>query len=801
MSDFVRDLRIALRRLRRAPSFTLSAILVLALGIGASVAMFSVVEATLIAPWPYHAFDRIVVMRGNFPALGRGDLPVFSAPELADLRQQTEVFEHVWAGNARNVNMMNGSQPERVRGATMTASAFAALGVQPLLGRVFTAADDEPGAAPVVVLSYRFWKNHLGADAQVVGRTLTIEGAAAEVIGVMPPRFVWWDRDLWMPLRLDPATARRDVRNLYVQATLRPGATLAQAEAQLQVFAGRLATDHPEIREYRGWSIRLNSLQHDVLRDARPALLILLGAVVLLLIIGCANVASMMLVRATARRAELAVRAALGASPRQIARHLSAEALLISMAGGALGALAAGAAVPAVASWLPYGYIPAEADVHVDAAALVLAGGVSVAAGLLIGWLPALQMSRADPYSALREGSVASGTAHGRRVRTAFLIGQVALAVVIFSGASLLLKSFERILSTDRGFRVHHVLAADLPLAENRYRGPGEALALYEQILRRAGAIPGAQEAALASSAPVGPQPNDVFVCDAATASGPVQQDADVVAVSPDYFRLLQVPLEQGRAFSAQDGAAARPVAIVNQAMAARLWPGTSAVGRHLAPARAPARQLEVVGVAGDVRGDSLLVPPRPAVYVPWTQAPSLRRMAVLVRTARDSRPVLSALRVEVAAVDPELPLVLPRLLEDELSDLNGPQRLATALLSAFAAMALALSAFGIYASIAQSVEQRRVEIGIRLALGAGRAHVLRVIMADALRVLAAGLLLGGAAAFAASRVLAGLLYQVSPHDPGAFVAMAMVLSAAVLVASYLPARLACRIDPVQSLR
>jgi putative ABC transport system permease protein len=755
--------------------------------------MFSVVKGALLDPWPYRESDRIVTLRYQMPEVGRTDLPVASAPEVADLMKQTDVFEHVLAGVARNVNLMNGPQPERVRAAAMTASAWDMLGVRPLLGRTFAAEDDAPGAAPVVVLSYRFWKNRLGGDSSVLGKTLEIEGAQAAIVGVMPERFVWWDRELWMPLRADFATAARTDRNLYVQGTVRAGLSREKAEAALRVFANHVATEHPEVREYRGYSIRLEPLLDDVLRDARPALIALLCAVLVLLAIGGANVASMMLAQASARQTELAVRSALGARPSHIARQLVTEGLLLSIAGGAAGALIAAEGVRLVAAWLPYGYIPAEADLRVDAVAALFSAVVTIAVGVGIGWAPTAHVFRTDLFRFLREGSTSSG-ARTRKARTAFLTSQVALAVVVLAGAALLLESFHRIAATDRGFRAANVLLFRLPLAADRHQGAGEAEAMYGEILRRVRGTPGVESAAYSAGVAVGEQQSRTFrATEDAQGEG---LDADFVPVSPDYFRVLGIPVLHGRAFEESDRDGGAQVAVVNQAMAARLH--LSLGSRMFAGGTA----MTVVGIAGNVRGDRLLAAPRPAVFVPWTQAqPPPRNLLLLTRTAGDPAALLGTLRHEVAATDPTLPIYLPQTLEEAVSDLNGPQRLAAALLSAFALIALLLCATGIAAAVAQSVAQRRAEIAVRIALGARTEQVLQTVMRDAVRVLSAGLCIGLALSLAATRVLSGLLFGVSPVDPKALAATVVLLSAAVLFATWLPARRACAIDSAGALR
>jgi predicted permease len=796
MTELLRDLRFGGRFLRRAPGFAGGSIAVLAIGISLAATLFAVIKGALLDPWPYRGADRLVTVRGNYPAQGRSDFSLWSAKEVEDLRSASDVFEDVIAGDARNVNLTYGGRPERVRAALVTPNVFAMLGVPAALGRVANASDAAPGASRIVIVSDGFWRARLGADPSAIGRVLRLEGEPYEIAGVMPPSFRFWDRELWIPLRLDPSDARAD-RRWYVQATLRPGLTLPAAQARLDLLTKRMARDHPEIREYDRLTIALNFLLLDVLRGLAPTLYLLLAAVVLVLFVAAANLGNAMLARGMAREGEMAVRRALGGSVTQIARQLVVEAGLIGVAGGLAGAAAAAFLLPAVLAIIPYGYIPAEAHVAIDWRVVAAATLCGLACSILFGVVPAIRTARVDPGLLLKQSDTRTGSRRTSRWRSRLVVAQIGLAVVVIGVAAVAFLTLRGIVLRSPGFAADHVFTARvaLPSADDaRARAD-----VFARLLLRVRSEAGVRGAALSSTLPIAPLPTTLVSTESASMADPADAlDADIVAISPTFLNVLGIPTIAGRDFSDADTLDAPPVAIVSAALARRLWPGGSALGRRLtigAPGSWTA--TTVVGVSGDIGADPTNPAVRPARFVPIAQRPPV--VAAFAIASRDQRDMATAVERAVAAVDRDLPVFGQEMLADTRLDALGPERLAVVLLGAFGVAVLLLSAVGIYAVMNQSVRERERELAIRRAFGADARSLFEAELRRAGRMVLTGAVAGGLVASAALRWLASTftVFGAGPA-PGAIAGAITIVAALALAGAAVPAWRASANETIQ---
>jgi len=806
----LRDLKASLRALAAGPGLSIAAVLTLAVGIGTSTALYSVIRGAILDPWPYTGFDRIVTIRGVFPKLDAQDRRTLSAAEFGELEARTDVFEAVLAGVARNVNLTGGSdgRPERVRGAAMTAGAFPMLGVPPLVGRVFSAeeAGTSGQTARVVVMGYGLWRRHFGSDRGVVGRTLRIAGEPWTVIGVMPPRFTWWSCDLYFPLAVDRTASDRSARDLYVQARLAAGLTPAAAERRLEAWERRVEREHGAANpEYAGWRISMRPLVDEVLRDLRQALWVLLAAVGFLLAVACPNVAGLLLARATDRRRELALRAALGASRGRLVRQLLAESVLLSLAAGAIGFGIARLALDAILSLIPFGYIAAEAVVSIDVRAALFATALSAVSGAGFGLVPALAATRGDLAASLAEaGRGSSAGRRGRRVRDALVAVQVGVAVVLLSGAGLVIGSLTRLLSAPAGFSSGGVLTLRVDLTGDRYTSRQTIVAFHDEVTRRLRRSSGVEEVASVTAPPLSGASASAFELEGR--AGPqlsLVLDADAFVATPRYFAAIGAPVLSGRSLEERDTADAAPVAVVNAAMARRFWGAESPIGRRLRSTRPSEPWRTIVGVVGDLPAEDLARPARAAFFVPLAQtADPPRNLAVVVRAKRLApEAVADLVRAQVAAVDPELPVYMVRTLDGIVKDSLGGKRLAAVLLGAFAAAALLLSGVGLAGSVAYSVARREREVGVRVALGARPGDIRRMFVSDALPVFAAGAAGGLAVSLAAAAALRSVLEWTSPLDPLLVAGIVLLLAAVEAAATLLPVRRATRLDPVAVLQ
>jgi putative ABC transport system permease protein len=805
MNNLLQDLRFGWRRLLRHPGLNLVIVLTLALCIGASAALFSLIRHVLLEPFPYLAQDRLMIVYWTMPEVGH-DVPVVSVPEYLDLAAQTQVFRHIMCGTARDLNLTGGDRPERVHGAAVTASVFPMLGMKPLLGRTFLPEEDRPGGPPVVVLAYDFWQRRFAADPRVVGRQISLAGQSYTVLGVMPRRFRWWDSDLWFPLGLDTAQSDRANRSLTVFAQLLPDLDRPRAEQRLASLDHRLSSElGRQFPEYRGIRVGLRSLLDEVLRNARPALFVLFGAVALVFLIACANVANLFMAQATERRQEMAVRIAMGAKRHRLVRQLLTESLVLALAGGACGFLLAWWAIDAIASLIPYGYIPAETEVVLDGWALVFTVAISVLAALLFGLTPALQTWRESQALSLKEGvRRATGSAASGRARGLLVVAEVTLALVVLVGAGLMIQSFRHLAAVDPGFDPHGVLTMRVAVDTEHYPERHQVGGFFRELLHRVEALPGVSAAGAIAFPPLTVTPSDRVTIEGRPSDTGVLPDADLSLITPGYFAAMRIPLHAGRLFSDRDDADAPVVAIANEAMARRFWGSQSPLGKRLkvGPADSPNPWMTIVGVVGDVRQSRLDAEPRQAVYFLHIQRQTPRReMTLTVRSRIPPENLAAQVRQTLRELDPQQPISLVQTMDKVVLDSLGARRLTLVLLIVFAGAALVLTAVGIFAVLANSVSQRTHEIGIRVAVGAQWRAVVMMFVIQGLRLTILGIVLGLLVALASSRVLSAFVYGVSTVDVPTFAGIALLFLTIAAAASYLPARRAAKIDPTVAMR
>jgi putative ABC transport system permease protein len=794
------SLRHALRSLRRAPAFTLAAVATLALGIGANTAIFSAVNGVLLNPLGYPDPDRLVVVWGRHVAIGR---ETASLPDFLDWRSQALSFEALAATANTRFNVSGAGEPEVVNGVLTTAALFRVFGVVPTVGRAFR-EDEERGATPrAAMLGEGYWRRRFASRPDVVGRRIMLSGVPYTVVGVVPAELRREQpADVWIPLVTDTTRPRR-ADFLTVFGRMRPGVSPERAQGEMTTIMRRLEAEYPETNA--GWGAEVVSLREQMVGEIRPALLIFMGAVGLVLLVACANVANLMLARVAARSRELAVRSALGASRARLTGELLVESMVLGLLGGALGLVLAVWGIDALRSLGP-GTIPRIDEVGLDLRVLGFALALSLLTGLLFGLAPVWRLAGGAVRDGLAEGS--RGVAGGggiRRARSALVLGEVALAFVLLAGATLLLRSFERLQEVDAGFAADGVLAARVTLPRVEYPDESRWLAFGRELLGRAAAEPGVHSAGLVSDAPLGDSPPywsfEIQGREAPT-DGTVQ-DAAVFTASAGYFETLSIPLLRGRLYDASDRLGGEDVVVVNQEAARRFWKGRDPIGERITfgdPGDPDVRWGTVVGVIGDVRHERLDERPYPQIYIPFEQAP-IRSMVLTVRTSGDPTSLVPALRRAFAELDSDLPLADVSTLGQRKAVSLARPRVNAAVLGGFALAALVLAAVGIYGVVAYGVVQRTRELGIRMALGAERGALLRMVLRQGMAPVLGGMLLGLVGALAGGRVLRSLLFGVGTSDFFTLAAVTCFLVAVALAAMYLPARRAARSDPMVALR
>jgi putative ABC transport system permease protein len=805
MESLRQDFIYALRFMRKHRGFAILIVLCLALGIGANSAIFSVVDAVLLRPLPYPGAERLMVLLDVHQGAG-------SEPEEYDVsganflawRGQSKSFEALEAMLPRPFNLVSGGDPERIDGAAVTAGFFDLVGAVMKTGRGFLPEEDRPGGNRTVVLSDRLWQRRFGSDKDILGKALTLDGKSYSVAGVLKPGFHFVkDADLWVPLALDPS-APPPQHQLVVAARLGPRVQLDEARSEMGTIAANLAHDHPDTNA--GYTVKIEPLRDNLVKDRRRGLLLLLAAVGLLLLIACANVGNLLLVRASEQRNEIAIRAAFGASRGRLVRQTLTESVVLALAGGLAGVPIAEAALWALPRFATE-YVSLLRDIRLDLRVLVFTFILSLITGLLPGLLPALKTSTPNLYRRLTAGGGRRSTegVRGRRIQSGLVVFEVAVALLLLVSAGLMIKSFALINKVELGFDRENVLTAQVSLPETEYDNEQSAL-FWRDLIGRVSTLPGVVKAAATTVLPVADDPvTTTFTLEGQADTGPAEtQMANFRRVSPDYFKVMGIPVKAGQVFGGGDDAASRPVAVISEDMARRYWPNQNAIGKRLLRTSEAAKQrwLTVVGVVGDVHDSALGAEIGATFYVPIAQG-ARPTMVLVARTQPSVEPMSLATPVQRVVLDlnRNQPIDKVMTLEEHISGSLAKRRFNTFMLTLFAALGMALAVLGIYAVLSYSVSQRRHEIGVRMALGAQTGDVVRLILRRGMGLAMTGLVIGLAAALLLTRVLESLLYNVQPTDPVVFAGIAVGLVLVALLASWLPARRAARLDPIITLR
>jgi putative ABC transport system permease protein len=807
MQTLWQDLRYGARMLMKNPGFTLIAVLTLALGIGANTAIFSVVNRVLLFRLPYKDAGRLVMVWGSNPQQG-ADIDLVSPADLADWRAQNTVFEDLAATTDAQYNLTGMGEPELLIGYSLAANFFQAAGVQPALGRAFTPEEDRAGAPGVVILSHRLWQRRFGGDPNAVGRSVTLNGNPYMVIGVMPAGFQHPQRsELWTPLRLNSLNANqandRSFRNLRVVGRLKSGVTLEQAQMEMSRIARRLADQHPDTNA--GQSVKIVSLREQYAGDIKPTLLALLGAVGFVLLIACANVANLLLARSTARRREIAVRTALGAWRGRLIRQFLTESVLLSLVGGALGLLLTLWSANLLVALFPNNVdnldIPVVETIPIDGRVLGFSLLISLLTGVIFGLAPAWQASKQDLSQALKEGG-ANTTAgmSGRRMRGLLVVSEMALAVLLLIGAGLMIKSFWRLLQGDLGLNPKNVLTMEVMLSPQKYGDGGQRRAFLQDVMRRIESLPGVERAGATNFLPLtGFWGVASFSIEGRPAPRPNEEpSADNRVVTERYFRTMGIRLLRGREFDERDREGAPPVVIINETMARRYWPNEDPIGARINLGQGS--RAEIVGVVNDVKSFGLEEKTHPDIYRPYAQAP-FRLIAFAVRAGGDPLSLVAAVKNAIYAVDKDQPVFKVITMEKLAAESITLRRVSMLLVGGLSALALVLAAIGIYGVTSYTISQQRREIGLRLTLGAQASDVLKLVIAGGMKPALFGMIIGLLASFALTRLIKGLLFGVSATDPATFIAISILLGGVALVACWIPARRATKVDPMVALR
>lgn len=810
MTSLWQDLRYSGRMLRRSPGFTVTAVLTLALGIGATSAIFSVVNGVMLRPFPYREPGRLVVVWEQ--NLQRGLPYMYAAPpNYADWRESNDAFADMGAfAWTRRVFDADG-EPRLVRGAEVTASMFGVVGAAPLLGRSFTPADDRPGSDPVVMISHAMWQNRFGGGPEIIGRSIRLDGRDHGVVGVMPPEFEFPPpivlegavpteaAEFWVPFAMDMAGASRGAHFMNVIARLKPGVDLAEAEAEMSIFADRLGQEYPSTNA--GWDVVLTPLDHQVLGDARIQLIILLGAVGLVLLIACVNVANLLLARGTTRTREFALRASLGAERGRLVRQLLTESVGLSLVGGAVGLVIAVLGADLLIQLAPRD-IPRIDQVGLDGRVLAFTLAVSILTGVLFGLAPAFQGVTDRLSERLREGGrgQAGGGGAGSRLRSGLVVAEVALSLVLLVGAGLLLQSFVNLRGVDTGFDATDRVTMRVTLPGARYEDRSEMVVAYRELEERLNVAPGIRAAGFVSEVPLAADRGGTSFLKEGESEIPEGENRTVnfAVVTPTYFQAMGIPVRQGRGFTRADGPEGERVVVVNDALVRQHFTGGDPIGRRIG---FHGQWYRIAGVVAGVRHATLRDDPNPSLYVAYDQLPWSRSMSLVVAGTGRADAAVSATGAVIREFDAGLPVYDVMTMEQVVGESLARVRFSTWLMAAFAVIALLLAAIGIYGVIAYAVSRRTQEIGVRVAIGARAGDVLRLVLGQAMRLAAIGIVVGVLAALVLARFLQSLLYGVGSADPLVLAAVVVVLSGIAALACYVPARRATRVNPVDALR
>ncbi|HSE97829.1 MAG TPA: ABC transporter permease [Blastocatellia bacterium] len=807
MASLIQDARYAVKMMLRKPAFTIIAVFVLALGIGANTAIFSIVNAVLLRPLPYPQPEMLVQLWETVKNKGDNN-GTLSAHNFAEWREMSGSFEHMAAYRYSSFTLTGGDRPEWISGAQVSSTLFRVLGVAPAIGRDFALEEDAPGHNRVAILSHGLWQRRFASDENLIGQSLTLNGESFTVVGVMPKDFQFPNSvDIWSPLGIDLSKQERGNHFLMSAGRLKPGVTIMQAQSEMDSIATLMEERYPDNNTGRG--ISLVPLHEELYGDFRPALLLLLAAVALVLLIACANVANLLLTRAMGRQKEIAIRAAMGANRWRLLRQFLTESLLLALAGCGLGLLLSMWAIDLLIASSP-GTVPRASAIELDAAVLGYTIAVSLITGIIFGLAPALQVTAIDLNEALKESRQASLSGPGRRRLGGLLVvSEIALALMLLVGAGLLINSFYRLQRVAPGFETENVLTMTVSLPRNRYPDGQKQGAFFERALERIVAIEGVEAAGAVSELPFsGSRTRSSFAIEGRPQSNPGEGDAaDRRAITPDYFKAMGIPLIAGRYFNDRDRKESQPAIIINQAMARAHWPGEDPIGKRVRIGGPEETAIygepvwrEIVGIVGDLKHDRLTADAPTEMYLPYLQAPP-NRMFLAVRGSGNMRGLAGAVQGAILEVDKDQPVYNIRTMEQRLQRAVAPQRFIMFLLGIFAGGALLLAAIGIYGVMSYSVVQRTNEIGIRMALGADRRDIFRLIVGQGMKLMIIGTAIGIAGSLMLTRLMKTLLYGVSTTDPLTYTAVTIVLGAVALLACYIPARRATKVDPMVALR
>jgi putative ABC transport system permease protein len=810
METLFKDIQYAVRNLLKHPGFAAVAVITLALGIGANTAMFSVINGVLIRPLPYQQPERLVTIWEESPERGMYQLPV-SFANMSDWVTQNHVFDQISAYTFTNLNLTGAGEPVRLSGVRASANLFPLVGAAPMLGRTFLAEEDKEGANRVVVLSHALWQSRFGSNREIVGQTITINDQPHTIVGVMPPNFQFPvgfaylgkvlndPTDIYVPLAPVSDETRRGNYSFFSLGRLRPGVSLEQAQAEMSTIESRLEQQYPDGNT--GIGVRLVPTQEQTVKEIRPALLVLLGAVAFLLLIACANIANLLLARSASRQKEFAIRTALGASRLRVLRLLLTESLLVSLMGGAVGLLLAVWGTAALVALAPDN-VPRINEVAVDARVFGFTLLVSLLTGIIFGLVPAIQASKPDLNDALKEGSRgAMGTVSGKRTRSVLVAVEVALSLVLLIGAGLMIKSFIRLQRTNLGFTPDHLLTMSLSLSESRYPDEHQQVAFFQRTIEQASALPGIQSAAVTTGLPltVSLSGSDLRVEGQPEPEPGKEMIVNTRSVSPGYFGTLGIRLLKGRDFSDRDKQDAPGVGIINQNLARVYFPSEDPINKRITFDEGKT-WLSIVGVIDDVRQLGLDSNAQPEVYFPYQQA-AASEMSLVVRTTPNIADPSAAVKAQIHTIDRDLPIDDAMTMKQLLAESVSGRRFNMLLLSVFAVVALVLALVGIYGVMSYTVTQRTHEIGVRVAVGAQPRHVFRMVIGYGMLLAIAGVAFGLIGALALTRLMTTMLFGVEPNDPATFVSITVLLIGVALAACYLPGRRATKVDPLVALR